>query len=167
MAETEKSLYEALAGECQANRKYEMFAEKATRDGFANIGKLFRAASAAEAIHAKRILNILLKSNTTEQNLESAIAGETYEFTEMYPQMEQRAEAEGRRDARTVFNQNSRAERIHANLYNQALEALRRGVDFEGQKIYLCPFCGHLEVGNPPERCPICGLKGENFQCVE
>ena len=80
---------EALAGESQANRKYQAFSDKAAEEGFKNVATLFKAASEAEAIHAKKLLKVLAAINSTEKNLEASVEGETHEFTDDVPVIHQ------------------------------------------------------------------------------
>lgn len=162
MSTTEKNLKDAFAGESQANRKYLAFARKAEQDGFANIARLFRTAAEAETIHALGHLNALGGVGSTADNLQAAIAGETYEHTEMYPPMVRQAEAENHR-AKRMFEYAEKAEAVHAGLYRAALEAVAQGKDLAETSFYLCPVCGHIELGKPPASCPICGAKGEKF----
>lgn len=164
---TDKNAQEAYAGESQANRKYSVFAEKAAAEGYPVVGKLFRAASEAEAIHAKRLLFIQNAVRSTEENLQDAIEAETYEFTTMYPRFVAEAKEERRSEATTVFTHAMKAEEVHANLYLQALESVRGGKDLDSEKIYLCPVCGDVELGAAPEKCPICGVPGRIFREVE
>ena len=79
------NLKEAFAGESQANRKYLAFAEKADEEGFFQVARLFRAAAAAETVHAHNHLTVMEGIRSTEENLKEAIAGEVEEFKEMYP----------------------------------------------------------------------------------
>ena len=162
MPNTQENLAVAFAGESQANRKYLAFARQAEKEGYGQIARLFRAAADAETIHAHAHLANMGGVGTTVQNLEAAVAGETYEFTEMYPPMVAQAEAEGHR-ARKMLDFASRAEKVHAGLFRQALEALRAGKDLSAMEVYLCPVCGDLEFGVPPERCPICGAPAAKF----
>jgi rubrerythrin len=162
MANTEKNLKEAFAGESQANQKYRAFADKADKDGFPNVARLFRTTAEAERIHAAGHLGALGGIGGTAENLQAAIAGETYEYTEMYPPMLATAEAEGHR-AKRMFGFAVQAEAVHAKLYRMALEAVERGEDLSQAKVYLCPVCGHIELGEPPESCPICSVKAEKY----
>ena len=162
MSTTEKNLKDAFAGESQANRKYLAFARKAEQDGFANVARLFRTAAEAETIHALGHLNAMGGIGSTADNLRAAIAGETYEHTEMYPPMLRQAEAENHR-AKRMFEYAEKAEAVHAGLYRMALEAVAQGKDLAETGFYLCPVCGHIELGKPPAACPICGAKGEKF----
>ena len=161
MATTQDNLKEAFAGESQASQKYRAFANKAERDGFPNVAKLFRTASAAEQIHAEGHLKAMDGVGSTADNLQAAVDGETHEFTEMYPPMIDQADADGHK-AKRMFNYAARAEAVHAKIYKMALEAVQRGEDF-AEEFFLCPVCGHIELGAPPESCPICGTKGKAF----
>ncbi len=139
---------DAFAGESQANQKYRAFAKKAEKEGFVNIARLFRTTAEAERIHAEGHLKALDKIGSTADNLQEAIHGETHEFQDMYPPMVAQAEA------------------VHAALYTKALEAVENGVDLDVTGFYLCPVCGHIEIGAPPEKCPICGAKSHIFEQV-
>ncbi len=165
MGATESDLKEAFAGESQANRKYLAFARQAEKEGYGQIAKLFRAAAEAETIHALAHFGNMGGVGTTLQNLEAAVAGETYEFTQMYPPMVDQAKAEGHR-AKAMLAFAASAEQVHARLFTQALEALRAGKDLSKMDVYLCPACGDVEFGEPPERCPICGAPASKYQKV-
>ena len=162
MATTESNLKEAFAGESQANRKYLAFAKKAEQEGFGNIARLFRTAAEAEAIHALGHLGAMNGIGSTSDNLRAAVAGETHEYTQMYPPMLQQAEADNHR-AKRMFGFAIKAEAVHASLYKLALDAVAQSKDLAETNFYLCPVCGHIELGKPPATCPICGLKGEKY----
>jgi len=162
MATTEGNLKDAFAGESQANRKYLAFAKKAEQEGFVNVARLFRTAAEAETIHALGHFSALDGVGSTADNLRAAVAGETYEYTEMYPPMLQQAIADDHK-AKRMFAYAMKAEAIHAKLYQMALEAVAQGKDLSEVNIYLCPVCGNIEFGKPPDSCPICGVKGEKF----
>ena len=155
---------EAFAGESQANRKYLAFSEKAAAEGFNNVATLYKAASEAEAIHAKKLLKVLMAIESTQKNLETAIAGETHEFTHMYPEFVKLAETEGKSDAVLAFTHAMKAEQVHATLYKKALDMVKSGKDLGREKIFLCPVCGNIEVGKVPDKCPICGVFGKQFR---
>lgn len=157
-----ENLKEAFAGESQANQKYRAFAKKAEKEGFKNIARLFRTAAEAERIHAEAHLDALEGIGSTAENLQSAVDGETYEYKEMYPPMLETAESEGHK-AKRMFKFALKAEEVHAQLYKLALEAVKCGKDLDDVEIYLCPVCGHIELGQAPDKCPICGAKAERF----
>ncbi len=165
MSKTTEDLKTAFAGESQAFQKYSAFAKKAAQDGYGNVAKLFATTAEAERTHAAGHLRALEGVADTLKNLQAAIDGETYEFTEMYPPMLKEAEAEGHK-AKTMFAYAVAAEEVHARLYTMALEAVRAGKDLEVSEFYLCPVCGYIELGKKPEVCPICGVKGEKFGLV-
>jgi len=162
MPNTQDNLKTAFAGESQANQKYRAFARQAERDGFPNVARLFDTAAEAERIHAEGHLKALDGIGATAANLQAAIDGETHEYKEMYPPMLTQAEAEGH-VAKRMFGYAVKAEAVHARLYSLALEAVRAGKDLAETEFYLCPVCGHIEMGKRPERCPICGARGEKY----
>ena len=161
---TSDNAKEAFAGESQASRKYLAFSEKAAEEGFRNVATLFKAASEAETIHAKKLLKVLAMVGPTEKNLEASIAGETHEFTTMYPGFVRVAEDEKKTDAIIAFTHAMKAEQVHAALYQKALDAIRAGHDLGREKIFLCPVCGNIEFGKAPDKCPICGVFGKQFR---
>ncbi len=165
MPSTIENLKVAFAGESQANRKYLAFAQKAEQDGLPQIARLFRAAADAETIHALAHFQNMGGVGTTLENLKDAIAGETHEYTEMYPPMVEQAIAEQHK-AKTMLDWANRVEKVHATLFQQALAALQSGQDLSQMEVYLCPVCGDLEFG-VPEKCPVCGAPGAKFQRVE
>ncbi len=162
MATTKDNLKEAFAGESQANQKYRAFAKKAEKEGFQNIAKLFNTAAEAERIHAEGHLNSLEGIGSTVENLKGAIAGETYEFSEMYPPMYDQAVADDHK-AKRMFKYALEAEKVHAELYARALEAAEQGKDLDVSDIYLCPICGHIEFGEPKNNCPVCGAVASKY----
>jgi rubrerythrin len=159
---TMDDLKQAFAGESQAFRKYSIYAKKADQEGMPNIAKLFRTAAEAERIHAEGHFKAMGAIKSTADNLQDAIDGETYEHTEMYPPMLEKAEADGHK-AKLMFGYAMKAEAGHAEVYKAALEAAQRGEDLKESQIYLCPVCGHIEFGSPPDECPICGAKAKVF----
>ncbi len=162
MSKTEENLKQAFSGESQANQKYLAFATKAEREGYPRIAQLFRTAAAAEKIHAEGHLGAMNGIGSTIDNLKAAIAGETYEYTEMYPPMLEQAEKENHK-AKRMFGYAVVAEEVHAKLYKLALAAAELGKDLENVEIYLCPVCGNIEFGKPEENCKICGTLASKF----
>jgi rubrerythrin len=165
MPDTNQNLKVAFAGESQANRKYLAFARQAEKEGYPQIARLFRAAAEAETIHALAHLANMGGVGSTVENLRAAVAGETYEFTEMYPPMVEQARAENHK-ARHMLGFANAAEKIHAGLFAQALAALESGADLSAMDVYLCPVCGDVEFGVPPEKCPVCGAPASRFQKI-
>lgn len=164
MSKTETHLKEAFAGESQANRTYLAFAAQAEKDGHPAVARLFRAAAMAETVHAHAHLRALGGVRDTRANLREAIAGETHEFTAMYPRMIADADAEGNRPAARSFRLASEVEAVHARLYQKALDELGNNplTDY-----WVCGVCGNTVAGEPPDACAICGAKRPAFAKVE
>ena len=130
-SQTEQNLKDAFAGESQANRRYLYFAAKADVEGYNDVSAVFR--STGETGHAHGHLNYLeetgdpatgLPIGRTSDNLRAAIAGETYEYTDMYPGMAKTARDEGFEEIADWFETLAKAERSHANRFQQALDNL-------------------------------------------
>jgi len=164
MSKTDKNLQEAFAGESQANRKYLAFAKKADAEGYKQVAKLFRAAAEAETVHALNHLKELAGIKSTRENLTEAVSGETHEFQSMYPQMIADAEAEGVKGALRSFNFANEVEKIHAGLYQKAVEQLGNNEDVD---YHVCQICGNTVEGEPPDKCPVCGALKKMFKKVE
>ncbi|MGE5405991.1 MAG: rubrerythrin family protein [Candidatus Saccharibacteria bacterium] len=164
MSKTQDNLKEAFAGESQANRKYLAFSRKAEKEGLAQMSRLLKAIAEAETIHALKHLDVMGGNKTTLENLKGALEGETHEFEEMYPEMIKQAEAEDNKAARATFHLANEAEKAHAELYKKAIAALEGGGDFPGESFHLCPICGYVAVDHAPDKCPICGNPGKNFE---
>ena len=165
MSTTEKYLREAFAGESQANRKYTAFAIKADKEGFAQAARLFRAAAAAEEVHARNHLRVLKAIKSTKENLQAAISGEDEEWIAMYPTMIIAAKAEGNKAAEMSFNYANEVEKIHSRLYNKILEGLSKNQ--ETFPVYVCPYCGNTVEREAPGVCSVCGADGKLFSKVD
>ncbi len=165
---TRENLMAAFAGESQANRKYAGFAEEADEKGFKNVAKLFRAASEAEAIHARRLLKVMGAIGATDENLKKSVEGETHEFTSMYPGFIATAKAEGgQSDAEIAFTYAMKAEEVHAGFYQKALAGVQGKRDLTAAKIFLCPICGNVFLDTMPDQCPICKAFKKKFTEVQ
>ncbi len=163
--QTEKDLKEAFAGESQANRSYLAFAVKAEQEGQPGIAALFRAVAEAETIHAHAHLRILGGVKTTADNLQEAINGETHEFTDMYPAMIENAVKSGNEGARRTFHFANEVEKVHAKLFQAALEKLNKG-ESHSAEYYVCKVCGHTVEGEPDGPCPTCNANKSAFYKV-
>jgi rubrerythrin len=167
MAKTDENIAAAFAGESQANRKYLAFAKKADEEGHKQIARLFRAAAAAETVHAHNHLRAMGGIKSTADNLRAAIEGEHYEFTKMYPGFIKAAQAEKKREAQGSFALANKVEEIHHRLYTASLEALKAGKSIPAADYYVCQICGNTVENAPPETCPVCGAPRSNFQKIE
>jgi rubrerythrin len=163
---TQENLQTAFAGESQANRMYIAFAARADAQGHPQIAKLFRAAAAAETVHALAHFRVMGGTNDTQQNLQAAIAGEGHEFREMYPKFIREAEADGNKGAVVSFRNANAVEKIHYDLYSSVLETLTAGKDLPAAPIHVCTVCGNTVVGAAPDKCSVCGAPKTKFNEV-
>ncbi len=164
---TTANLQEAFAGESQANRKYLAFAKKAEQEGFGQVAKLFRAAAAAETIHAHAHLRVLGGIKSTSENLAAAKGGEEHEYKSMYPGFVAEAEKEGNKAALISFKNAMAVEEIHAGMYGDAMAAVSAGKDLPDTAIYVCDVCGNTVYGDAPDKCPICGVGKDRFLKID
>jgi rubrerythrin len=164
MSKSEQHLRDAFAGESQANRKYLAFANKAEKEGYPQVAKLFRAAGAAETVHAHAHLRALGEIGNTADNLKVALAGETHEFKQMYPEMIKDAKEEGNKTAERSFVFANEVEQVHAELYQKALDNLD---SLEEADYYVCSVCGMTVEHEAPDSCPVCGAKASAFFKVD
>ena len=163
MSQTDKNLQDAFAGESKANRRYLAFAQKAEEEGFTQAAKLFRAAAEAETIHALNHVRITGEVKTTQDNLNAALNGETFEFTKMYPGYIETAKTEGNKQAAWSFEVANKVEQVHAKLFQKAMDALKEQKEMPKTDYYVCGVCGNTVEGEPPEVCPICGSPRSKF----
>ena len=132
-SKTEQNLKEAFAAESQANRRYLYFAQKADIEGYSDIASVFRSTAEGETGHAHGHLEFLEEVGDpttgepigpTHDNLRAAIAGETHEFTDMYPGMARSARDEGFDEIADWFETLAKAERSHAGRFQKALDTM-------------------------------------------
>lgn len=175
---TAENLRSAFGGESQAHMRYRIWGEKAEKDGFPTVARLFAATSDAEQVHATYHFKALRDEvggfnvtsggefgyGTTSENLAGAIAGETFEYTQMYPAYIAVAEMQGEKEAVTAMKYAVEAEKVHAELFSKAKEAVDSGKDLDAEKIYLCPICGYISLTGEEEKCPLCNAKKELFK---
>ena len=162
--QTEMNLLQAFAGESQANRKYLAFAKQAEKEGYNQVARLFRAVAEAETVHALAHLRALGSIGTTAENLAAAIAGEKFEFLEMYPPMIKKAREEEHDAAKRSFTYANLVEMEHAALYEQALAQLEA---LKETDYYVCSVCGFTSAIEPPLACPLCSSAARVFSRVD
>ena len=164
---TEENLQEAFAGESQANRRYLFFADKADKEGYPQVARLFRAAAEAETVHARNHFTAMDGIGSTKDNLTAAARGEHYEFTSMYPPFIAKAEEEDNKRAQRSFEYANEVEQIHHGLFEAAMKAFDAGQQLKDEPYFVCLVCGNTVAGEAPEKCPICGAPGSKFKRVE
>lgn len=177
---TLENLQEAFSGESNAKAKYEAFAVKADEEGYKSVASLFRAASRSEGIHAKKHAAAITKLGAepkaelakpevkgTKDNLEAALAGETYEKETMYPEFVKQAATEKNKAAVRTFRSAMAAEIEHAKLYKQALADLDAW-KAAGKAFMVCDICGYTEMESPALlKCPVCSAPKTKFITVK
>lgn len=172
-----KNLVTAFTGETTASAKYAAYAKKAEEEGYHQIALLFKAASTSENIHAGNHRAVLEDMGTavpavtpqfsvksTRENLEDAIAGETYEISTMYPEFLVNATSAGNQLALISLNYAYKTEQRHKPLYEKALTALQNNQEKTLAGVYyVCPTCGNTYDANAPKRCGISMTNGDRF----
>ncbi len=167
-AATLDNLQAAFNGESNAHARYTAFAQKADAEGYAQVASLFRAAARAESIHADNHAEVIRKLGgtpnaklenpevkSTKENLEAALAGESYERDTMYPEFLAAAKTDRNKDALRTFNLALQAESEHAKLYRAALDDLedwRSG----SREFWVCTVCGYTTTKLDFQKCPAC-----------
>jgi rubrerythrin len=184
-AVTVKNLLAALEGESNANAKYNAFATKADADGFHGAASLFRAAARAEQIHAGNHARVIVQLGgqvafaiheiaikSTLENLKTALAGEQYEISTMYPEFLAEATAHNNTAAIRTFHGALEAEKTHARLYSEAIALVEAGKKDawigKTKEFFVCPVCGYTtETPNEHERCPVCNAPWSRFEVIK
>jgi rubrerythrin len=167
MTKTDNNLQEAFAGESQANRRYTFFADKANKEGYTQIARLFRATAEAETVHARNHFNAMDGVGSTKANLNAGIIGEHQEFTGMYPRFIEQARTDQYRRAEVSFDWANKVEEVHHELFQTALKDLESGEKMKDEPYFVCQSCGNTVAGEAPEICPICGSPRSAFKRVE
>ncbi len=168
-SKTEQNLMTAFAGESQARNKYTYFASKARKDGYEQIAAIFEETANNEKEHAKIWFKLLNggEISDTMHNLEAAVEGENYEWTDMYKEFAEVAREEGFTKIAVLFEGVAKIEKEHEERYRKLLKNINDGVVFssDNDTIWICRNCGHVVIGKKaPEVCPICNHKKSFFE---
>lgn len=185
--ETLMNLVKAFIGESQARNRYTFYASIAEKEGYKQIAEVFLLTAENEKEHAETLLKLIneLKEKTsppkevkvevsaqialgnTIENLKSAIAGENYEHTVMYPEYAKIAEEEGLPRIAAILRAIAKAEEHHEGRFKKLLKLLEKGKIFRRDREvwWVCRKCGYIHYGKePPEKCPSCGHSKVYFQ---
>jgi rubrerythrin len=176
-AMTAANLRSAFGGESMAHMRYIIWGDKAEKDGFPNVARLFRAVSRAEQAHATNHFAAMAGEagaflvasgagfglGSTSANLAGAIEGETFEIEEMYPAYMAVARAQGEKDAIQSIHYAVSAEKTHAAMYTEAKKAVDAGHDLKLGPVRICTNCGYTVEGGIPDKCPVCALGKDRF----
>ena len=176
-AMTQENLRSAFGGESMAHMRYRIWAQRATKEGFETVARLFIATSDAEEVHATLHFDAMRDVHgdfsvtsgagfgltTTSDNLQGAIDGEVFEYTQMYPAYIAVAEMQGEKTAVRAMRFAVEAEKIHARLFEEAKRAVDAGKDLEAEAVLLCPVCGYIALHEEDDKCPLCNAKKDLF----
>ena len=164
---TEENLKAAFAGESQARNKYTFYASAAKKAGYEQMAALYLETADQEKEHAKMWFKELHGIGSPEENLADAAAGENYEWTDMYVQMDKTAEEEGFPELAHKFLMVAKVEAAHEKRYLQLLDHLKKDETFKGDAPlgWKCRNCGYIHEGpEAPEVCPVCAHPRAYFE---
>ncbi|MCL2804834.1 MAG: rubrerythrin family protein [Treponema sp.] len=168
-SKTEQNLMSAFAGESQAHVKYQYFASKAEKEGYQQIGAIFRETALNEKEHAKIWFKLLHGDDVpvTTENLKAAAGGENFEWTDMYAGFAKTAKEEGFDRIAALFEMVGRIEKDHEERYRKLLANIESSKVFakDSDQSWQCSNCGHIHTGkNALELCPVCKHPKAYFQ---
>lgn len=158
--DTKSALHMAYTGEAKAALRLKVYAEKAEKEGYAQMAKLFRVIAFSEEIHGSRALKLLREVKSTEENLAASFESETHVADVAYDHFIKQAEAEGNKAAVLHFSQSRDVEEIHAKLYK---EAMNHFMEERETTYHVCKVCGYVADGVLPDVCPVCSAGKEQF----
>jgi rubrerythrin len=177
---TEINLLKAFAGESQAKNRYELFAERAGKDGFQQIAELFMETAEHERSHAKQFFKLLVggaieitstftarEVSSTLENLEASANGENQEWTELYPEFARIADEEGFKKAASVFRIIAKIEEQHELKFRKLISNIENGSVFENEEEieWECRKCGYVHKGKKAlQNCPGCNHPQAYFE---
>ncbi|MCX6808408.1 MAG: rubrerythrin family protein [Candidatus Berkelbacteria bacterium] len=171
MSQTQENLLKAFAGESMARNKYTYFAEQARKENLIWIAEVFEETAGNERAHAQeeyeqmkdgdKMTNTydINTQGTTLENLKHSVAGETFEYTKMYPEFAKIAEDEGETEVARLFTEIMETEEKHAERYQILVDRLEAGKLFESDEEieWKCLNCGYIHKGtSAPDKCPLC-----------
>ena len=174
-SKTEQNLMTAFAGESQARNKYTYYASKAKKEGYEQIASIFEETAGNEKEHAKIWFKLLHEGEvpSTIDNLKDAIAGENYEWTNMYEEFAKEAKEEGFDHIAFLFESVGKIEKEHEERYKKLLSNIENELVFNKpvSNMWICRNCGYVHFGEEaPKVCPVCShpqsyfeLKKENY----
>jgi rubrerythrin len=168
-AKTIENLKTAFAGESQARNKYTFFAGVARKEGWLKLAEVFEETAENEKQHAKELFKMLNGIGDSDFNLDDCIAGETYEYKEMYPTFAKEAREVGDIEAAILFENIAKVELHHAERYALMKDMLKKEEFLKKDKkvTWICTKCGYMHEGEePPKACPLCKHPKEYFELM-
>ena len=178
---TEQNMIDAFGGESMAHMRYRYFAQRADKDGYPNVARLFRAVAEAEFIHAGdhyrelQHLDAGVVANSmgafgpgdTAKNLGLAVAGESFEVSEMYPAFMAVAQLQEEKGAFRSFDWSYQTEKMHKELFEKAKDSVDGGSDVSLDTVQVCQVCGYTLEGDAPDTCPVCNARKDKFAAFD
>lgn len=168
-SKTEQNLWTAFAGESQARNKYTYFTQVAKEAGYEQIAAIFMETAENEREHAKREFEFLKGIGDTAENLQTAVDGEHYEWTDMYAGFEKVAREEGFDEIADFFKEVAEVEEQHEKRYLALLKNVKEGKVFKKDKVvrWKCRNCGYIHEGpEAPEKCPACAFPQSYYELM-
>lgn len=165
--QTIDNLKKAFEGESMARNKYTFYASVARNSGQLKIAEIFEETAKNEKEHAEIILKLLKGIRDNPANLQAAIEGETFEYTDLYPEMARVAREEGETEAARFFEEVSKVEKHHAQRFQEVLNMLQNNtlMKKDASNRWRCRECGYIHEGTePPGKCPLCGHEGYYYE---
>lgn len=168
-SKTEQNLKHALAGESIANTKYTFYAAQAKKDGYEQIADIFEETAENEKEHAEIWFKFLHdgKIPSTKENLQDAINGENYEWTDMYDEYANIANEEGFTNIANKFTGVGQIEKNHEIRFKKLLQNIDENMVFDNPTVtaWICLNCGHIHIGKEaPKICPVCSHSQAFFE---
>ncbi len=168
--QTELNLMKSFAGESQARMRYTFFAKEAKKEGYEQIAAIFEETANQEKEHAKLEYKYIDGIKDTIENLKDAIAGENYEWSEMYKEFAEIAEEEGYTEVAFTFRKIAEVEYEHEKRYQKLLDNIQNGQVFKRDEVvrWQCRNCGYVHEGKEaPEVCPSCKHPRAHFEIMK
>jgi rubrerythrin len=163
MAKTKDNLLKMVSSCSESVTRYQAFAEAADREGKPNAAKILRAAATAKMFHALSHFRAANLTDPTAENLHLALEEETYDFKNAYPSMVQDAVKDEALEARHSLEYGMSIGPVITKLIGKAIRSPDAD---ESDAYYVCPICGNIEYGQPPSKCPFCGVDANDFAVV-
>ena len=163
MAKTVDNLMKMFTSGSESSIRYRVFAEAADKEGNPNAAKVFRAIATAKMFHALSHLRAANFADTTAENLNLALEEETYDYKNAYPPMVQDAVNDDALEARHSLEYGMSIGPVITKLISKAMSSPDAD---ESGSYYVCPICGNIEFGQPPAKCPFCGVDANDFVAV-
>ncbi|MBT3367548.1 MAG: rubrerythrin family protein [Nitrospina sp.] len=160
MARTVDNLMKMFTSNAESNIRYLAFAEAADKEGNHSAAKIFKAVAMAKMYHAISHLRATGLVDTTAENLKQALEEEAYDYKNAYPSMVQDAVKDDALEGRHSLEYGMSMGPVIAKFISKAMGD--PDADQEGS-YYVCPLCGNIEFGNPPAKCPFCGVDASEF----